>query len=366
MNITRGKIRKAQKVVIYGSEGIGKSTFASKFPDALFIDVEGSTNQLDVARLDAPTSWEMFAQQIRWVIANKPCKTLVIDTADWLEKLCMDYVVATYGKGEAKSIEDFGYGKGYTYLEENFTKMLRVLQDMVDSGINVVLTAHAIMRKFEQPDEMGAYDRWELKLHNKRVAPLIKEWSDLLLFANYKTMVVKDSKTGKARGQGGHRVMYTTHSPVWDAKNRHNLPDEMEFDFEGIKHIFEDIPAPKVEAPKVETPKKEPKAEPVPEPKQEPQKEPEKAPEEPLKTETSNSIDVETEDIEALPKALQDLMKMNGVKVYEIQRAVAAKGYYPVDTPLENYEPAFIEGVLIGAWGKVFELIEEQRTAIPF
>ena len=39
MNITSGKIMSAQKVVIYGPEGIGKSTMASKFPNPLFCDV---------------------------------------------------------------------------------------------------------------------------------------------------------------------------------------------------------------------------------------------------------------------------------------------------------------------------------------
>lgn len=59
MEITRGKIQKAKKVVIYGPEGIGKSTFAARFPGAVFIDTEGSTNDMDVARLPRPTSWNM-------------------------------------------------------------------------------------------------------------------------------------------------------------------------------------------------------------------------------------------------------------------------------------------------------------------
>lgn len=349
MNITRGKIRKAQKVVIYGSEGIGKSTFASQFPDPLFIDTEGSTNHLDVARMDSPSSWEMLAQQIKWVYGNKPCKTLVIDTADWAEKLCSAYVVATRGQGSIKSIEEFGYGKGYTFLEEEFVKMLHKLQELVDAGINVVITAHAIMRKFEQPDEMGAYDRWELKLHNKRVAPLIKEWADMILFANYKTLVVKDSKTGKSKGQGGHRVIYTTHSTVWDAKNRHDLPEELEFSFESIKHIFDDAPEVKQsEIKQSETPlKKEPETKPIPEPK----------PKVEITEKTENKC---------IPKELADLMKLNNVTESEIQAAVAGRGYYPADTPIENYDPAFVQGVLIGAWEQVFAMIQENREEVPF
>lgn len=82
--------------------------------------------------------------------------------------------------------------------------------------MNVIITAHAKMRKFEQPDEMGAYDRWEMKL-TRQVAPLLKEWSDMLLFCNYKTFVVTPDE-GKNKVQGGKRVIYTSHHPCWDAK----------------------------------------------------------------------------------------------------------------------------------------------------
>ena len=54
--ITTGKVETAKKVVIYGPEGIGKSTLAARFPQPLFIDTEGSTKELDVARLPAPTA----------------------------------------------------------------------------------------------------------------------------------------------------------------------------------------------------------------------------------------------------------------------------------------------------------------------
>ena len=67
MEITRGRINRAKKVVIYGPEGIGKSTFASKFPDAVFIDTEGSTSSMDVARLPRPTSWTLLLEEIDYI-----------------------------------------------------------------------------------------------------------------------------------------------------------------------------------------------------------------------------------------------------------------------------------------------------------
>lgn len=81
MEITRGKIPCAKKVVIYGPEGIGKSTFASQFPEPVFIDTEGSTNSMDVARLPKPTSWQMLLDEIQYIKSHPDvCKTLVIDT----------------------------------------------------------------------------------------------------------------------------------------------------------------------------------------------------------------------------------------------------------------------------------------------
>ena len=111
MNITSGKIKKKQKVVIYGPEGIGKSTLAAQFPDPLFIDTEGSTSNLDVRRFDKPTSWSMLQNQIMYVRDNPGiCGTLVIDTMDWAERLCVEDVLAIHQK---KGIEEFGYGSGY-------------------------------------------------------------------------------------------------------------------------------------------------------------------------------------------------------------------------------------------------------------
>lgn len=107
LEIIRGKQPGAQKVVLYGPEGIGKSTFASKFPDPLYIDTEGSTRHMDVARLPRPTSWTMLLEEVKQV-RDSPgaCGTLVIDTLDWAEQLCIKHVC---DKSQKSGIEDFGY-----------------------------------------------------------------------------------------------------------------------------------------------------------------------------------------------------------------------------------------------------------------
>ena len=238
MQIITGVMPKATKVVLYGPEGIGKTSFAAKAPNPLFIDTEGSTTRLNVRRLPAPQSWAMVLEQVQWVLYNpQVCGTLVVDTADWAQRLCTDAVCARL---KISGIEDLGYGKGYSYVYEDFGRLLNLLDQVIDRGINVIVNAHAAMRKFEQPDEMGSYDRWELKLNNSQkcsIANMVKEWADMVLFANYETIVVKnENKKGKA--QGGQRVMYTAHHPCWDAKNRFDLPEKLPFDFEKVAHCF--------------------------------------------------------------------------------------------------------------------------------
>lgn len=228
--ITKGVQKKAQKIVLYGAEGIGKTTFAAAAPDPLFIDTEEGTGHLDVKRLPKPDRWETLIEEIQYAAKDPSvCDTLVVDTLDWAERLCTKYICTENRK---KGIEDFGYGKGYTYLKEEFSKMLSELDTCVNNGINVICTAHAMMRKFEQPDEQGAYDRWELKL-SKQVSPLVKEWGDALLFANYKT-TVKEGDSGKMKASGGARVLYANHHACWDAKNRWGLPDENRFEFKTV------------------------------------------------------------------------------------------------------------------------------------
>ncbi|MBO5934052.1 MAG: ATP-binding protein [Clostridia bacterium] len=334
MKIISGKIKKPQKVVIYGPEGIGKSTFASKFPSPVFIDTEGSTKEMDVDRFEKPLSWSEFGSIVKdFINDHGSYKTLVIDTADWAEMLCTQYVCSKYQK---KGVEDFGYGKGYVYVQEEFGKLLNFLEQFIDAGLNVVVTAHAKMRKFEQPDESGAYDRWELKL-SKGVAPLLKEWADMVLFANYKTYIVKDDND-KVKAKGGQRVMYTSHHVCWDAKNRHELPEEVPFDYSSIAHC---IP---LDAIPVTVPEKQ-KETMVQEKENRLNEIIDDTPEKPAEPETV--VSTQNSDI---PQELLRLMQQHGITEHDIQVAVANNGYYPADMPVAQYDKAFIEGKLIAGW----------------
>jgi len=199
---------------------------------------------------------------------------------------------------------------------------------------------------------MGAYDRYQLKLGPKtgsRTAPLVKEWADMVLFINYKTFSVATDKEGKKnKAQGGSRTVYATHHPAWDAKNRHGLPDEFPLDYRQIAHIFTgNAAAAQVTPPAAVTPP--------------PQSAPEPAPAAPP---TPPPADAELNP--NIPRSLRDLMAQYQVKEWEIQKVVGQRGYYPEDTPITNYDPGFIDGVLVTAWPKVLGFVEELRKSIPF
>lgn len=361
-SVTTGVQAAPVKTVLYGPEGIGKSTFASHFPDPVFIDTEGGTKRLNVARLPQPTSWAMLLDEVAEVRkGNVPCGTLVLDTADWAERLCIQAVCA---RAKVNGIEDFGYGKGYTYVKEEFSKLLDALEEVLNAGHNVVVLAHAAITKFEQPDAVGNYDRWGMKT-SKQVAPLLREWCDMLLFANYKTVVEKagSGPNAKNKASGGRRVLYTTHHPCWDAKNRFGLPEEVPFEYASIAHCLPGGSAPAATQTPVQhapapapQPKHQPDADILPSPTPQPQPPHEEVPPALL-----------TPDLIALgvPEKLAPLMSANNVTPEELQAVVGQRGYFPEDMPIRDYPADFVEGCLVAAWPQVLQMVLDSRD-LPF
>ena len=350
MQIQKGKIIRPQKVVLYGVEGVGKTTLAAQFPHPVFIDTEGGSGHLDVARFPVPTSWESLKKMVVAACElplGEPMGTLVLDTADWAERLCAEHICA---KANRDGIEDFGYGKGYTYLEEEFARLLDLLSELPKRGVNVVVTAHAAIRKFEQPDEMGAYDRWELKLE-KKTAPLLKEWADALLFLNYETFTVTDDK-GKKKAAGGKRVMYTQHHPCWDAKNRWGLPEKCPLEYARIAPYIAAMQITGNPHERTATPKQQTLM-------------PEEEPDQASDMEPIRDYDLPAEwgaqPPDGIPLKLWDLMQFDKIGLDEVQAAVTARGYYPVGTPIQNYDPAFVDGVLVAAWDQIKTIIIRHR-----
>ena len=147
--IKSGPLTKPVKAVFYGLEGTGKSTLAANTPNPLFLDTEGGTTYLNVNRIDQFSGWEGLISTIEEVARDPSCcATLVIDTADWAEQMAIKHICEKY---KQTGLESFGFGKGYTYLAEEFARMLRACDRVLASGRNVVIVAHARVRKQELP-----------------------------------------------------------------------------------------------------------------------------------------------------------------------------------------------------------------------
>jgi hypothetical protein len=240
-NITTGKVYRAQKILLYGIEKVGKSSLAAKFPAPLFLDVEEGTHQLNLHRLDIKTANELDDAISRVAREQHNYRTLVIDSVDWAEKLLADRVLI---ENNWKSIETPNYGKGFVVLREAFKRFLDNLKPVIGRGMHVVLIGHAQIKKYNPPETSEGYDRWELKL-DKDNTLRAKEWADAILFVNFETKVIESGGKTKAIG-GRERVIYTMNSAAYDAGNRHGLPEKIRMDIADLAPLFE---AAKVEKP---------------------------------------------------------------------------------------------------------------------
>ncbi len=223
-DVTSGKRQQPYRLLLSGTEGIGKSTFGAGAPSPLFLGAEDGTDHLDVKRLPTPQAWADVFRSVGLLQAEShDFKTLVVDTVDWLEPMLWEFICA---RDKKTDIEAYGFGKGYSAALDEWRKLLRALEGLRVKGMSVVLLAHTHLRTFKNP--LGEdFDRYELKL-NLKAGGLLKEWCDAVLFANYETFAVKAQNATKAKGvSSGARYIYTERTAAYDAKNRYSLPAQL-------------------------------------------------------------------------------------------------------------------------------------------
>lgn len=236
--IKRGVQQRPLRVVAYGPEGIGKTQFAANAPSPIFLGCEDGFGTIDAARFPSPSSWlDVRAALHELATAEHEFKTLVIDTADWIEPLLQQDVCKRHGKGD---IEAFGFGKGYAIaLDEGWRPLLGQLEELGRKGMHVVLLAHAKAENHQPPDG-DAYERYTLKI-DKRASGLLKEWCDTLLFMQWSGGFVDKSDRKKGRALGERvRTLYTqSSSGAFEAKNRFGLPPVMPLEWAPFFDLYE-------------------------------------------------------------------------------------------------------------------------------
>lgn len=232
--VTKGKQIAPHLLLLYGPDGIGKSTFGAGAPSPVFLGPEKGTMNLDVARFPSPNSWSDVIQAVDELgSSNHDFKTLVVDTLDWLEplvyeKVCKDYSVNSIEKAAG------GYGKGYREAFNHmvdFRERLSFLRE--NKGMNIILLAHSKVTTFEDPATEQGYNRYELKLQDANsvsIRSMWREYVDAVLFCNFQTFSKGEGK--QARGiSTRERKIWTERDAAFDAKNRFGLPFEMNLDW---------------------------------------------------------------------------------------------------------------------------------------
>lgn len=234
IKIERGVKAGATRTVLYGTEGIGKSTLAAQWPNPVVLDTEDGTGRIDCARVVCPDWMTLHTALVELGGNAQGFQTVVVDSVDWAERLLLESMLRKDGK---TSVEDYGFGKGFTKLCEQFGKLLALLDGLIAKGVHVVMVGHSTVKRTTPPDMDEGWDRYELKL-SKQVSPLVKEWADLLLFANYRTRLVEGTD-GRTRAKGGKdRVLFTERTAAWDAKNRYGLLAELPMTIQALAPIF--------------------------------------------------------------------------------------------------------------------------------
>jgi len=227
-NILTGPKPGPRRLMVYGTAGIGKSTFATCAPAPIVVQTEDGLGEIDCHKFPVAPSFDAVMESIAALYREShDYRTVVIDSLDWLERLIWTKVCQTR---QVASIEDIGYGKGYTFSLQHWRDVLDGLAALRDQrGLTVILIAHAKIERFENP-ETEAYDRYVPRLH-KTAAALVAEWCDEVLFSTYRVFTKsQDEGFSRSRVQAlgtGERVLRTTERPSHLAKNRLNLPDEL-------------------------------------------------------------------------------------------------------------------------------------------
>ena len=230
--VTSGRSPSPRRVMLYGTHGIGKSSFAACAPHPIFIQTEDGLGEIDCDRFPLAATFAEAMKALSELYTEKhPYKTVVIDSLDWMERLIWAEVCKKRGN---TSIEDIWYAKGYVFALTQWKELIEGLSALRnDKGMAVVLIAHARIERFENP-ETEPYDRYVPRLH-KLAAALVQEWCDEVLFATYKVFTKQtDEGFDRKRTLGlgtGERIIRTQERPAHVAKNRLNLPEELPLDW---------------------------------------------------------------------------------------------------------------------------------------
>jgi hypothetical protein len=226
-SIHKGKRQSPPRLLIYGVEGVGKSTLGANAPKPIFVPTEDGLDRIDCESFPLCRTFEDVTNCLATLNNEEHSyQTVVFDSLDWCEKLIFAHVCKVFG---VKHIEktDGGYGRGYEHALTYWHQIIEQFRTLHEQKrMVIVLLAHAKIETHTDP-ETGAFDRFSPKLHKKANA-LVCEWSDAILLATREFGAAKGEKSG------GQRILRCTPSAVGVAKNRYGFPDVLPLSWDSL------------------------------------------------------------------------------------------------------------------------------------
>jgi len=234
---TEGLIEDPDCILLYAPEGVGKTTFASKYPKVLIIGTanEKGSNKInlkDGRKRQSVSTLIEFQEILQELIDDKHGFTaLAVDTINKIDELVQQHILSKYAN--CAGLGDIPNAKGWSeHINEhqNIIRMIRTLRD--ERKINIIILGHSETKQFDEPGAAKPYNRFVIAMRDK-VTALYRQFVDDVIFVNYKTHLGEDKKS---RPQSSDtRSAYTQRRAGWDAKTRSSLPFEFLFSYENYK-----------------------------------------------------------------------------------------------------------------------------------
>ena len=222
-------------IVVYGPSGIGKTSWASYFPEPGFIIDSQEEGVLDLIeykqiknisrnRIITASNWD----ELREGVDNAPkmgIKTLIGDSLTGFEKLCFLAHCDKYFDGDWSKEGFFAFQQGpKNSAKTDWPEFLDLLDHVRRTGINVVLIGHSQVKNHSNPS--GAdFDQY-IPYLDKETWAQTHRWAQSVLFMGYDVVVQKTKGALKSKvnlEQSGGRLLYADPCPAWNAKNRYGL-----------------------------------------------------------------------------------------------------------------------------------------------
>jgi hypothetical protein len=230
-NLRRVTASSPPRVLIYAPPGMGKTTLANEFPNAVFLQTEqGEGSKMELDTFGLLTSYDEIMEAIASLYQEEHSyQTVVTDSLDKLEPLVW---AAVCKANNWQSIEQPGYGKGYIAADAFWRDYLGGLNALRNErGMNIVMLSHSTVERFDDP-RTTSYSRYDIRLH-KRAQALVEDEVDFIAFINQEASIKEEDagfnkKRSHAEG-GAQRWIYCEGRPSMNAKNRYDMPPKILF-----------------------------------------------------------------------------------------------------------------------------------------